>query len=119
MKTGADLEQARDAAAQHDAALRRLGDAAEDLEQRALAGTVAADDADDLAPLDLEAHILERPEFLDLVALNDLAPAQHVGGLARKILYAMRDDVAQTPCSYGDGARKYARRDSSSTDSRR
>ena len=63
----------------------RLGDAAQDLEQRALAGTVAADDADDLALLDLEAHILERPELLDLVALNDLAPAQHVGGLARKI----------------------------------
>ena len=41
---------------------RRLGDARQDLEQRALAGAVAADDADDLALLDLERHVLQRPE---------------------------------------------------------
>ena len=67
----------------------------ENLEERALAGTVAADDADDLTLLHIEAHILERPELLDLITLNDLAPAQHVGGLASKILYAMSDDIPQ------------------------
>ena len=51
MKAGADFQQARDAAAQGDAPGGRLGDAAEDLEQRALAGAVAADDAEDLALL--------------------------------------------------------------------
>ena len=61
MKAGPDLEQAGDAAAQHDAALGRLGDAAQDLEQRALAGAIAADDADDLALLDLEADVLAAP----------------------------------------------------------
>ena len=72
MKAGTDLEQARDASAQRHAPFRRLGDAAQDLEKRALAGAVAADDAEDFAPLDLEAHILQRPEFLDFVALDDL-----------------------------------------------
>ena len=42
----ADLEQAADAAVDLDPALGRLGDAREDLEQGALAGAVAADDAD-------------------------------------------------------------------------
>ena len=95
MKTGADLEQACDAAPQQNSPLGRLRDAAQDLEQRALAGTVAADDADDLALLDLEADILERPEFLDLVALNDLSPANTVDRLARKIASLATDDVAQ------------------------
>ena len=51
VEAGADFEQARDAAPQLDAAARRLGDAAQDLEQRALAGAVAADDAEHLAGL--------------------------------------------------------------------
>ena len=38
-----------DPAADHGPAGGRLGDAAEDFQQRALAGAVAADDADDLA----------------------------------------------------------------------
>ena len=54
-KSGADLEHARDAAAKHDAPFGRLGDAAGNLEHGALAGTVAADNADDIALLDLEA----------------------------------------------------------------
>ena len=41
---------------------RRLGDAGEDLQQRALPRAVAADDADHLATLDLEGDILQRPE---------------------------------------------------------
>ena len=40
----------------------RLGDAGEDLEQRALAGAVAADDADDLAALDLEGDVAQGPD---------------------------------------------------------
>ena len=49
--------------ATHGAALGRLGDAREDLEQRALAGAVAADDADDLAALDFEGDVTEGPEI--------------------------------------------------------
>ena len=40
----------------------RLGDARQDLQQRPLAGAVAADDADDLAVRDLERHVPQRPE---------------------------------------------------------
>ena len=64
MKSSADLEQAGDAADDGDAPLARLGDARQDLQERGLAGAVAADDAEHLAALNLEAHVLQRPEFL-------------------------------------------------------
>src|SRR5437867_1917583 len=95
MKAGAHLQEARDPTAQRHATLGRLGDAAQDFEQRALAGAVATDDADDFALLHLEAYILERPELLDLVALHDLPPADQVGGLARKASRLAYDGVAQ------------------------
>src|ERR1700756_2476882 len=78
MKSGANLEQAGHTASKRHPPSRWFGDAAEDLEQRAFARAVATDDAQDFALLDLEADILERPEFLDLVALNDLSPANNV-----------------------------------------
>ncbi len=95
MKAGADFEQAGDAAAQGDAPLGRLGDAGQDLEQRALAGAVAADDAEDLALAHLEVDILERPEFLDRVALHDLPAAQEIAGLAAEIPQLLANDIAQ------------------------
>ena len=45
--------------------------------------------------LNLEAHVLERPEFLDLVALHDLPAADEIDRLARKIARFARDHVAQ------------------------
>src|SRR5439155_23225310 len=82
-------------AAQGDAAGGGLGDAGEDLEQRTLAGAVAADDPEDLALLHVEADILEGPEFLDRVALHDLATANDIGRLARGISDLAPDDVPQ------------------------
>jgi hypothetical protein len=38
-------------------------DAAEDFEERALAGAVASDDADDFAALDVEGNVTEREEL--------------------------------------------------------
>src|SRR5262249_1484963 len=73
----------------------RLRDAAQDLEKRALSGAIAANDTNNLSLLDLEAHILERPELLYLVALNDLAPAEHVERLPRKVAGLAPYDVAQ------------------------
>src|SRR5262249_35458903 len=61
VKARPDLEQADNAAAQLGAAGGRLDDAAEDLEQRRFAGAVAADQADHLAGLDLEADVLQGP----------------------------------------------------------
>ena len=66
----------------------------EDLEQRALAGAVAADDADHLAALDLEGDVLERPELLNAVALDDLPPARHIDGLAQVVLPVADKGVA-------------------------
>src|SRR5262249_13118101 len=68
MKASADLEQAGDAAGDGDAPLARLGDARQDLQECRLASAIAADDAEHLAALNLEAHVLQRPEFLGRLA---------------------------------------------------
>ena len=99
MKAGADFEQARDPAAQDRASARRLGDPAQNLQQRRFAGAVASDDAEHLAALDLEAHILQRPEFLDLVALHDLPAADKIDRLARKIPRLARRSRRAARCS--------------------
>ena len=54
-----------------DGGLQNAGD---DLQQRALAGAVLADDAEGLAALDLEADIVQRPEIL--VALQPVEGQQ-------------------------------------------
>src|SRR5260370_2901863 len=77
------------------APIRRLGDVAQDFEEGALAGSIATNDANDFARFDLEAYVFERPELLDLVALDNLAPLEHVNCLPRKVVSLARDDVAQ------------------------
>jgi hypothetical protein len=61
MEAGAHLQQRSDAAVDLGLALGRLGDARQDLEQRALAGAVAPDHPQHLPALDLEAHMPQRP----------------------------------------------------------
>src|SRR5882672_1825365 len=74
LEEGDVLEGARDAERRHvgrpqaravgageaDTALGGLVEAADDVEQRGLAGAVGADDGQDLAALDLEAHLVQR-----------------------------------------------------------
>ena len=57
MEARADLEQTADAALDLYPTRGGLGDARKNLEQGALAGAVAADDADHLPGLDVEAHV--------------------------------------------------------------
>ena len=70
-------------------------------EQRALAGAVAADDADDLARLDLERDVLQRPEVLQrLVAaaeLREAAERRQWRGCRRASRNVRRGDAP--PCS--------------------
>jgi hypothetical protein len=82
MKASPDLKQARDTPPNQNATLGRLRDAAQDFEERAFSSTVAANDPNDFTPLYFETDVLERPELLDLIALNDLSPAEHVDCLA-------------------------------------
>ena len=95
MEPRADLEQAGDPAADADAAFGGLGDAAEDLQQGALPGSVAADDGYDFAVADFEGDIPQGPEFLDLVALNDLLTAEDVPSLAGEIAGVPCENIAQ------------------------
>ena len=62
MEAGAELEDRGDRAVRLERAAGRPRDAAEKLEQRALAGAVLADDADRLAALDFERDVLQRRE---------------------------------------------------------
>ena len=82
MEARAHLEQAADAAVDLDPAVGRLGDAREDLEQRALAGAVAADDADHLPGLDVEAHVAQRPHVAHVPGRRTgvAQPAKRRGG---------------------------------------
>src|SRR5262249_53684829 len=78
MKPRTHFEQARDTSPGSHSASSRLRDATKDLQKRAFASTVASDDAKNLTLLDLEVNVPQRPEFFDLVALNDLPAVQHV-----------------------------------------
>ena len=62
VEAGADFEQAADPSADFCPALGRLGDARQNLEQRALAGTVVADHAEDLAGRNLQRDVAQRPD---------------------------------------------------------
>ena len=96
MKSRANLEQAGHTASKCDPPSRRFGDAAHDLEQCAFARAVAADNSQNLALLDLEADILERLEFLNLVALNDLSAANNVDSFTGNVADLTPNHVAQS-----------------------
>ena len=65
IKARAKREDGRNAAARdRDFAMGRIGDAADQLQQRRLAGTIAADDAAALALADLEADVAQDPMLL-------------------------------------------------------
>ena len=60
------LDQRREAAADSDFAGRWRGDLRQELEDRALAGPVVADDAYCLASGDFKTDVAKRPEFIGL-----------------------------------------------------
>src|SRR5262245_57009374 len=95
MKSRSDFKQTGCPAAQCHAALGGFRDTAENLEQRAFACPVSADDTDNLSSFDVEANVLQSPKFLHLVPLDDLAAAQNVNCLTRKITRFARQHIAQ------------------------
>lgn len=64
VEAGADFEEARDAAPRADGARGGCGHAAEELEERAFACAVAADDAYDVALFHLEVDVLQGPHVV-------------------------------------------------------
>src|SRR5256885_7906464 len=67
MKTRADFEQTAYSAPHVDRAFGRLGDSAEDFQQRALARAIAANQSDAFTLLDAERDVLERPKRIGVV----------------------------------------------------
>src|SRR5271157_4058789 len=63
MKSGADFEQAPDAAFDPNAPASRLGNAAQYFQQSRFAGAVATNDTDDLSTSDIECDVPQSPEF--------------------------------------------------------
>jgi len=79
METGADLQEGGDTAFIGDMTSSRGGDMAEELQQGALASTVLADNADDVALLYLEGDVLQSPDIVAVTlgrAVVDLANLQ-------------------------------------------
>src|SRR5439155_922839 len=73
MEAGPQLEDGGNLAVDLQVAGGLVEGAGQDLEEGALAGAVGADDADDLAAIDLEGHVLEGPEIaVALLAGEDL-----------------------------------------------
>src|SRR5207302_4464402 len=64
VETGADLDQRAEAAVDLVGAALGAKDAAEELERRALARAVGPDDAERLAALERERHVLNGPKLL-------------------------------------------------------
>lgn len=64
VESGAQFQQGGDAAVNLQAAGGGFADAADELQQGAFAGAVAADDADGFAALDVKANVVQRVEFL-------------------------------------------------------
>ena len=79
----ANFQQAGNAATHAHAAAGRRGHAAENLEQGAFAGPIAADDSERFPLLDGEADVLERPDGLTIpVAMVFFPDPQQWIGLA-------------------------------------
>ena len=68
IEAGAQFEQRRNAPVHGHLAAGGLQNSGHELQQRALARSVFADDAEGLALLDLEADVLQRPEVLVMIA---------------------------------------------------
>src|SRR3546814_10575150 len=96
MKTGADFQEAGNAAVESNPTCARFRDAAQYLEQRGLAGAVVADDADAFALADFEIDILQGPELFDLVAVDDRAAGLEIPCLADPVLRALGQDRKST-----------------------
>ena len=80
MEPGAELDHAADArtAGDEEITARRPVDAGDDLEERALARAVPADEAERFAVVHLERDGLERPEFFDALAARAVEQPQHL-----------------------------------------
>ena len=68
----ADLKKGANTTVGTDSAGRGACDAAEELQQRTLAGTVLADDADHIALLDLEIDVAQRPDVFGVAACRSI-----------------------------------------------
>ena len=67
METGPHFQQARDPAVHFGAPLGWIGDPAQDLQQRALAGTVSSNDSDHVSSIDLEGDVAQCPNHISIV----------------------------------------------------
>ena len=92
VEAGAHLQQRADPAADSARPVVRLGDAGQDLQQRALARAVAADDAEHLARRTSNETSLSAQSFVDRVARTRRA------GTAPRHFYDVSRIVEYAPC---------------------
>ena len=102
MKARADLEEGTDPAPHDDLALGRVGDPGEDLEERALAGTISPDDAEDLAALDLEVDVFEGPEGILRLCILPESPDRMTHGVRETLREPLVGPVHPYPVLLGE-----------------
>src|SRR5204862_2084110 len=86
METGAELDHRRDPPVDLDGSFRRLGDAGDQLQQRALAGSVPADDPERAPLRHGEGDVVQRREPLVGGEILDQAARQQRALQRRELL---------------------------------
>src|SRR5262245_28161930 len=117
VEAGAELEQRADRAAHVERASSRREDARDQAQERRLARAVAADEADRRAGLDLERHVVQRPDLLAPTGL----PAQHrllqrqvpMRVHAEAAAHVLRDDLSRSHAAV-EGTERVCRTSSTS-----
>ena len=101
MEARTDLQEASDPAPRADSTDGRACDFAEEFQQGTLAGAVLADDAYDVALLDLEVDIAERP---DIVGVGFLGAVVDRADLEVRVLLAQDGGLPPAVEIVADGA---------------
>src|SRR5258708_36180577 len=95
MESGADFQKARDAPVDLNPSSSGFRNPAQDLQQRALSRSVPADDAHDVALLDLEGDVLQCPECLALPRPAVSTLAKPLQRSAHRVFHHVAEAIAR------------------------
>ena len=97
MKAGSNFQQARDPPRDGNPSRRRIGNAAQDLEQGRLACAVTSDYSDSLARFDIEGDVFQCPELLTRTCIRPFMPSCDTREVFKSIGYHIPQcDIART-----------------------
>src|SRR5229473_45438 len=95
MKSSSDFKKTSNSSSEFNPTLCRFRNATKNFQERTFTGTVSSDNTDDFSFFDVKAYVSKRPEFLNLISLNDFSPPKQIHRLASKIIYFARQRLTQ------------------------